>query len=154
MEKYGKMVNGLLRTINLEPYKERREDENGEIQERTVTVEDQAIMAKEQGFKPVDDIDEDILNGAPTGKVVTFEPVDMGDHIGYNYKTVTDIQYFKREIAKYKQQLIDTDYQVTKCYEAVLVGEAQPYDIQALHTQREAARAKINLLEDQLNDEA
>lgn len=150
---YGRFENGFLRTISLEPFRDRYEDENGEIQERTVTVEDQAIRAQEQGFKPVDDIDESILAGAPVGKVVIFEPVDLEDHIGYTYKTVTDIQYFKREIAKCKQQLNDTDYKVTKCYEASLVGDPMPYDIQELRTTREAARARINILEEQLNEE-
>lgn len=153
MVKYGKLISGELRTISLEPYNERYEDEDGEIQERTITAEQQAERALEQGFKPVDDIDESILAGAPVGKVVIFEPVDLEDHIGYTYKTVTDIQYFKREIAKCKQQLNDTDYKVTKCYEASLVGDPMPYDIQELRTTREAARARINILEEQLNEE-
>ena len=150
---YGRFENGYLRTIILEPYKDRYEDENGEIQERIITIEDQAIIATEKGYKPVDDVDESILARSPVGKVVLFEPVDLGDHIGYNYRTVTDIQYYKREIAKCKQQLIDTDYQVTKCYEASLVDDPMPYNIQELRSSREAVRAKINLLEEKLNEE-
>ena len=151
--KYGKLNNGLLTTIELKAYKEKYEDENGEIQERSITVETQATMAREQGYKPVDDIDETILSEAPTGKVAVFTPIDLGDHISFEYKTVVDRKYYKREIDKYKKELAESDYKITKCYEASLVGEQLPYDIQTLHSLREAARCKINELENQFNNE-
>lgn len=152
MAKYGKFINGELRTIDLEPYNERYEDEDGEIQERTITVEQQAERAQEQGFKPVDDIDEDRLKEAAKGTVVVFEPVDLGDRIGYEYKTVKDKQYFIREIDKYKKLLSDSDYQVTKCLEASMAGETLPYDFQELRSKRQQAREKINILEEQLSE--
>ena len=49
-----------------------------------------------------------------------------------------------------KQALSDSDYKITKCYEANLLGEKLPYDMATLHTEREAQRAKINELEAKL----
>lgn len=152
MVKYGKLISGELRTISLEPYNERYEDEDGEIQERTITAEQQAERALEQGFKPVDDIDEDRLKGAAKGTVVVFEPVDLGDRIGYEYKTIKDTQYFKNEIDKYKKLLADSDYQVTKCLEASMAGDPLPYDFQDLRSNRQQIREKINILEEQLSE--
>lgn len=51
------------------------------------------------------------------------------------------------EIAELKSQLSATDYKVIKCYEAQLVGEELPYDVVALHAERQALRDKINKLE-------
>ena len=43
---------------------------------------------------------------------------------------------------------LDNDYKIIKCSEASLVGEEMPYDITALHAERQALRDKINELED------
>ena len=51
------------------------------------------------------------------------------------------------QIAKLKAQLESTDYKIIKCSEAQLVGEALPYDIVALHAERQALRDRINELE-------
>lgn len=49
-----------------------------------------------------------------------------------------------------KQMLIDTDYKIIKCYEASLVGEPLPYDVNALVQERNAWREEINQLEAKL----
>ena len=54
------------------------------------------------------------------------------------------------EITALKQELAETDYQIIKCSEASLAGEAMPYDVAALHAQRQAIRDQINELEAQL----
>ena len=54
------------------------------------------------------------------------------------------------QIAELKDQLPATEYKVTKCYECSLVGETLPYDIQALHDERQAIRDEINRLEEML----
>ena len=54
------------------------------------------------------------------------------------------------EIDAIKAELSETDYQVIKCFEASLVGEELPYEIKALHTERDLKRAKINTLETNL----
>lgn len=46
-----------------------------------------------------------------------------------------------------KAELADSDYKVTKCYEASLVGESLPYDITELHRERQSIRDEINRLE-------
>ena len=51
------------------------------------------------------------------------------------------------EIAKLKAELESTDYKIIKCYEAQLVGEELPYDVVALHAERQSLRDKINELE-------
>lgn len=46
-----------------------------------------------------------------------------------------------------KRELSDSDYKVTKCYEASLIGSPLQYDINALHCERQQIRDKINELE-------
>jgi hypothetical protein len=46
-----------------------------------------------------------------------------------------------------KQNLINTDYQVIKCYEAQLLNEKMPYNLQELLAQRKAWRDEINAIE-------
>lgn len=42
------------------------------------------------------------------------------------------------------------DYKVIKCYEAQLVGEELPYNMEELHEKRQAARDEINALQQEL----
>ncbi len=53
----------------------------------------------------------------------------------------------EEEIERLKQQLEDTDYKIIKCYEYSLVGEHLPYDVKALHGERQALRDRIAELE-------
>lgn len=50
-------------------------------------------------------------------------------------------------IAELKKQLSATDYKVIKCAECQLLGEEMPYDVAALHAERQTIRDQINLLE-------
>ncbi len=50
-------------------------------------------------------------------------------------------------IAELKAELNGTDYKIIKCSECSLAGIEMPYDIVALHTQRQALRDEINELE-------
>lgn len=50
-----------------------------------------------------------------------------------------------------KMDLQNTDYQVIKCAEYQLVGNKQPYDIEALHKERQDIRDEINILGKELN---
>lgn len=56
-----------------------------------------------------------------------------------------------RTIKALEAQLTETDYKVIKCYEYSLVGLELPYDIQALHEEREAIREQIRELEENVN---
>jgi hypothetical protein len=51
------------------------------------------------------------------------------------------------EIKELKDKLLNTDYQVIKCYESQLANEEMPYNLQELLGQRKAWRDEINTLE-------
>lgn len=59
----------------------------------------------------------------------------------------TELELRAREIESLKRELENTDYKVIKCMEAMLVGEEMPYDVTELHTERQALRDRINVLE-------
>jgi hypothetical protein len=50
-------------------------------------------------------------------------------------------------IAELKVELDSTDYKIIKCSECSLAGVELPYDIVALHAQRQALRDEINQLQ-------
>lgn len=50
-------------------------------------------------------------------------------------------------IAELKAQLDSTDYKIIKCSECQLAGVELPYDVVALHAERQAIRDEINQLE-------
>jgi hypothetical protein len=56
-------------------------------------------------------------------------------------KTIT------QQVAELKAQLSATDYKVIKCSECQLLGMEMPYDVAALHAQRQEVRDQINALE-------
>ena len=49
-----------------------------------------------------------------------------------------------------KSKLNNTDYQITKCYEAFMRQLPLPYNLEELSAQRDAWRAEINQLEEDL----
>lgn len=53
------------------------------------------------------------------------------------------------QIAELKSQLSATDYKVIKCAECQLLGEEMPYDVAALHAERQKIRDEINRLENE-----
>lgn len=57
-----------------------------------------------------------------------------------------------RKIAELKTQLAKTDYKVIKNYEYSAAGKEAPYDIEELHTERQAIRDEINTLEAELEE--
>ena len=54
------------------------------------------------------------------------------------------------EIKLLKDCIADSDYQIIKCYEYALMKLDLPYDVAALHAERQALRDKINKLEETL----
>ena len=46
-----------------------------------------------------------------------------------------------------KKELSDSDYKIAKCYEASLLNQEMPYDIETLYNERQAKRDEINRLE-------
>ena len=56
------------------------------------------------------------------------------------------------EIERLKSKLQESDYKVIKCAEAMAVGAEMPYNMTALHNERQALRDKINKLESEVGD--
>lgn len=149
MEEYGYIENGYLRSKFLEPISEIVKDESGSPITRIITIQQQIEILGER-WKPVDAIEES-KRICEDGYIIRLIPFDAGDHISYEYKKIFDTQKYSKEINDLKQQLSDSDYKVSKCYEASLLGEQMPYDVQVLHTERQAARNRINELESIIN---
>lgn len=131
MAKYGYIENGFLRA---------REVEQGLVQN----------LSSE--WKPVDDIDESKTISDDDNYTIRLVPYDNGNRISFNYEKVVNTTKIQGEIDAIKAELSETDYQVIKCYEASLVGEELPYDIKALHEDRNEKRAQINALETNLTN--
>ena len=51
-----------------------------------------------------------------------------------------------------ESQLSSTDYKVIKCAEAQAAGEPMPYDAEALHTERQQWRDRINSIDEELEE--
>lgn len=131
MAKYGYIENGFLRA---------REVEQGQVQN----------LSSE--WKPVDDIDESKTISDDDNYTIRLVPYDNGNRISFNYEKVVNTTKIQGEIDAIKAELSETDYQVIKCYEASLVGEELPYDIKALHEDRNEKRAQINAFETNLTN--
>jgi hypothetical protein len=131
MAMYGYMENGFLRA---------REVEQGQVQNLS------------SDWKPVDDIDESKTISDDDNYTIRLVPYDNGNRISFNYEKVVNTTKIQGEIDAIKAELSETDYQVIKCYEASLVGEELPYDIKALHEDRNEKRAQINALETNLTN--
>ena len=71
--------------------------------------------------------------------------IDGKIHQSWSVEVDTEVVILR--IDDLKKQLSESDYKVTKCYECSLVGETLPYDIEALHVERQAIRDEINRLE-------
>ena len=151
--RYGYFEDGFLRVVNLEPEVRNYKQPDGTIRKVTVSIEEQ-LTERTERLKPIDDLDEETMEAATEGHLVIPTPYDAGDRISFRYTTIVDKKFYNSQIQVLKQQLEDGDYKVTKCYEASLVGEPAPYDIQQLHTERQTLRAQINELERQRDSES
>ena len=56
------------------------------------------------------------------------------------------------EIERLKSELQESDYKVIKCAEAICLNEELPYNMTALHKERQALRDKINELESEVQN--
>lgn len=73
---------------------------------------------------------------------------DKGDYLeSMELPKPTDKEIKENKIQELKKQLDDTDYKIIKCSEYSLAGKDLPYDIEYLHTQRQAIRDRITELE-------
>lgn len=121
-------------------------NENGCLSSREIT-DDQIDKATAAGWKPIREIDNDKLASGDDDHFVKVLPFDAGDCIDFHYERRFDRKKFLTEINRLKSELAGSDYKVTKCYEASMLGEAPPYDIAALRQERQTLRDRINELE-------
>lgn len=147
MIEYGYIENGFLKSRILEPYTVKEQKENGDIVNRTVSISEQIELLSPE-YKPVDAVDEKLMNCDDDNYTIRLEPFDNGDRISFNYVKVVNNFKFRSQINALKDELAATDYQVIKCYEASLLGEPLPYDIKALHSSRNEIRTRINQYQD------
>ena len=56
------------------------------------------------------------------------------------------------DIESLKSELQESDYKVIKCAEAICLNEELPYNMTALHNERQALRDKINELESEVKN--
>lgn len=77
-----------------------------------------------------------------TKSISIYQEIDR--KIVQRWDLVYDNQF---EISSLKERLSSSDYKITKCMEAQLLGDSLPYDINELHTERQQIRDKINELE-------
>ena len=147
--RYRHIGDGYLRAREIEPYAEMYATDNGSVSQRTISIEEQ-VQSLSSEWKPVDDIDESKTISDDEHYTIRIVPYDNGNRISFKYEKVVNTTKIQGEIDAIKAELSETDYQVIKCCEASLVGEELPYDIKALHRDRDLKRAEINTLETNL----
>jgi hypothetical protein len=122
-------------------------NEAGEPQQRAITADEVTALLSADGWKPVMEIDESKAVSNDKSYYIKILPYDAGDRIDFRYERRFDRKKFQTQIDRLKNELAGSDYKVTKCYEASLMGEEPPYDIAALRQERQALRDQINDLE-------
>lgn len=143
---YGYMEGKYLRSRLIVPIQRMWIDGDGNQHEEIVSVEQQ-IAELSEAWKPVDEISPEALVSNDENYIIVPVPYDHGERIAYRYEKRYDYQRIKQKVADLKQALTDSDYKVMKCYEASMLGQPMPYDIEEVHAERQAMRDKINELE-------
>lgn len=143
----GKFINGQIQYRVLEDDIREFRQPNGTIIKMTISAEAQFEELKKSGWKIVELIDETQLDNEQEFYSTLVEPIDKGDTIGFNYHKRFDKRLVRNEIERLKNNLASTDYKVIKCYEASLLSQELPYDIENVHKERQDIRDRINDLE-------
>lgn len=92
-----------------------------------------------------------VITTEKDGKPVEYKKIAWADE---DYEEVqmyitNPVKTIAEKIVELKRHLSDTDYKVIKCVECQLLGLEMPYDVEVLHTERQAIRNKINQLEEE-----
>ena len=92
------------------------------------------------------------MNTRINGKraVVTMQAEEA--QIADNEQVVDDNGLLLSEIERIKSELQESDYKVIKCAEAICLNAELPYNMTALHKERQALRDKINELESEVQN--
>jgi hypothetical protein len=145
--KIGIIKGGFFDVREINEYQTKMELPDGSISTVIMTVEAQLEEYESKGWKPVEDIDTLQLECSEMFFSTEVLPIDKGDVIGFTYQKRLDKRLVAREIERLKTELSESDYKVTKCYEASLLGEELPYNIVTVHSERQSLRDTINQLE-------
>lgn len=92
------------------------------------------------------------MNTRINGKraVVTMQAEEA--QIVDNEQVVDNNGLLLSEIERLKSELQESDYKVIKCAEAICLNAELPYNMTALHKERQALRDKINELESEVKN--
>ena len=106
-----------------------------------LSAEGRVLSATYAKYAPADAVKVDAL---PEGNISDY----LYQNGGYVYAPIPAAEpTVEEQIAALKAQLEATDYKVIKCSEAWMSGAEMPYDVAALHAERQALRDQINALE-------
>ena len=67
-------------------------------------------------------------------------------------KGCQDSNQLSTEKRNLENLLNDTDYKVLKCYEATVLNQPLPYDMEEVHNLRQDARDKINAIDEKVEE--
>lgn len=148
--KIGIIRGGIFDVREITECQTKMELPDGSTSTIIMTVEAQLEEYATKGWKPVEEIDTSQLDCSEPFHSTEVLPIDKGDTIGFSYHKRLDKRLVEREIQRLKIELSASDYKVTKCYEASLLGEELPYNIATIHSERQTIRDKINQLENLL----
>lgn len=88
------------------------------------------------------------INGKRAVVTMNAEEAQIVD----NEQVVDDNGLLLSEIERLKSELKESDYKVIKCSEAICLNVELPYNMTALHNERQALRDKINELESEVQN--
>jgi hypothetical protein len=131
---YAKLTDGQLATTCVD-------EENTDL----------TALILADGFKPYDDTAPKPAVGEFGAAVAAYTEYAEGIRLRWDIIELSP-EKLAAEIARLESALAATDYQVIKSYEYTLAGQPSPYDISALHTERQALRDRIRELEIYLNN--
>ena len=92
------------------------------------------------------------MNTRINGKRAVVKMQAEETQIAVNEQVVDDNGLLLSEIERLKSELQESDYKVIKCAEAMCINAELPYNMTALHNERQALRDKINELESEVGN--
>ena len=92
------------------------------------------------------------VNTRINGKRAVVKMQAEETQIAVNEQVVDDNGLLLSEIERLKSELQESDYKVIKCAEAMCINAELPYNMTALHNERQALRDKINELESEVGN--
>lgn len=95
-----------------------------------------------------DDVYQQFFDLQCNGKSLRIKDINgtTFDEIFEEY-TPEIVETTEEKIIRLKNRLLETDHMVVECYEYSLLGLEMPYDITALHTERQTIKDEIETLQ-------